>query len=200
MRESVLRLEQFYASPMGKAARDMASRRLHTLWPDLAGRNVFTDATFDTVLCVHGVEEASNFPRLLSELWRVCRPEGRIVIIASNRAGLWARSEKSPFGAGRPFSRTQMRHAMRSVGFHPTVWAGALYAPPLKVFSKGSLLLGAERFGETVTPGLSGLILVEAVKRLYIEPHRGMKEKSVVIQSRAARQIGCARLAAFTRR
>jgi len=230
MRESVLRLEQFYASPMGKAARDMASRRLHTLWPDLAGRNVlgfgfcapyldpyakganrvvlampaeqgalahqgqrginvcltdeevlpFTDATFDTVLCVHGVEEASNFPRLLSELWRVCRPEGRIVIIASNRAGLWARSEKSPFGAGRPFSRTQMRHAMRSVGFHPTVWAGALYAPPLKVFSKGSLLLGAERFGETVTPGLSGLILVEGVKRLYIEPHRGMKEKSVV--------------------
>jgi len=230
MRESVLRLEQFYASPMGQAARDMASRRLQTLWSDLAGRNVlgfgycapyldpyapganrvvlampaeqgalahtgqrgvnacltdeevlpFTDATFDTVLCVHGVEEAANLPRLMSELWRVCRPEGRIVIIASNRAGLWARSEKSPFGAGRPFSRAQLRQAMRRVGFQPTVWAGALYAPPLKLFTKGSLLLGAERFGEMVTPGLSGLILVEGIKRLYIEPHHGGTSKSVV--------------------
>lgn len=215
---------------MGIAARDMVCRRLRTLWPDLAGRNVlgfgfcapyldtytkganrivlampseqgalahtgpqginvcltqedvlpFSDATFDTILCVHGVEETPSLPILMSELWRVCRPQGRIVIIASNRAGLWARSERSPFGAGRPFSRTQIRYIMRKVGFEPTIWSGALYAPPLKLFAKGGLLIGAERFGETVMPGLSGLVLVEGIKRLYIEPRRIEKTKSMV--------------------
>jgi len=234
VRESVLNLEKFYASPLGQAARDMASRRLHSLWPDLAGRNVlgfgfcgpyldnyqaganriilampgaqgalahrgkrgiisclveedclpFADSTFDTILCVHGIEEAPNLNHLMSELWRVCRPEGHIVIIASNRAGLWARSDRSPFGAGRPFTRSQMRAAMRAVGFHPTIWSGALYAPPLKMFSKGGFLRGSERFGETVTPGLSGLILVEAIKRLYVDPDRGEKAKSVVARPR----------------
>ncbi|CAM3758905.1 class I SAM-dependent methyltransferase [Litorimonas haliclonae] len=234
MRENVLNLEKFYASPLGQAARDMASRRLHSLWPDLAGRNVlgfgfcgpyldsyqaganriilampgaqgalahrgkrgiisclveedglpFADSTFDTILCVHGVEEAPNLNHLMSELWRVCRPEGHIVIIASNRAGLWARSDRSPFGAGRPFTRSQMRAAMRAVGFHPTIWSGALYAPPLKMFSKGGFLRVSERFGEMVTPGLSGLILVEAIKRLYVDPDRGEKAKSVVARPR----------------
>lgn len=230
MRESVLRLEKFYASSLGQAAKDMAGRRLHSLWPDLAGRNVlgfgfcdpyldsyqsganrivfampsgqgalahkskrgvntclteehclpFSDSTFDTILCVHGVEETPDLKVLMSELWRVCRPEGHIVIIASNRAGLWARSDRSPFGAGRPFSRTQMRAAMRGVGFHPTIWSGALYAPPLRFLTKGGMLRGAEKFGETVFPGLSGLILVEGIKRLYVKPKRGKKEKSLV--------------------
>jgi len=40
MRETATRLEQFYASPLGGAARDMAARRLSSLWPDLAGANV----------------------------------------------------------------------------------------------------------------------------------------------------------------
>ena len=40
MRETAKHLEQFYASPLGGAARDMAARRLATLWPDLAGQNV----------------------------------------------------------------------------------------------------------------------------------------------------------------
>ncbi|WP_147405874.1 class I SAM-dependent methyltransferase [Litorimonas taeanensis] len=140
----------------------------------------FANNTFDTVLCVHGVEETPNLRDLMSELWRVCRPEGHVVIIASNRGGLWARSDRSPFGAGRPFSRSQMRSAMREVGFHPTIWSGALYAPPLKSFAKSGILRGSERFGETVWPGFSGLILVEGIKRLYIEPHQGEKAKSLV--------------------
>ncbi len=140
----------------------------------------FSDSSFETILCVHGVEETPNLKDLMSELWRVCRPEGHIVIIAANRAGLWAGSDKSPFGAGRPFSRTQMRATMRDVGFHPTIWSGALYAPPVKTFTKGGLLRASERFGETVLPSLSGLILVEGIKRLYAEPNQGEKAKSVV--------------------
>jgi len=40
MRQSVITLEKFYASPLGVAARDMAARRLSSLWPDLSGKDV----------------------------------------------------------------------------------------------------------------------------------------------------------------
>ena len=220
MRQTVITLEKFYSSRLGMAARDMATRRLVSLWPDLAARDVlgygycgpylapymksanrvvmampggqgavanigkrgiiscltdedllpFSDARFDNVLCVHGAEETSDLAVLLRELWRVTRPEGRIVVIASNRSGLWAGSDKSPFGAGRPFSRQQLRAALNKAGFVPTVWSGALYAPPFSRFAKPALTKGFERFGETVWPRFSGLVLVEAVKRLYAEP------------------------------
>jgi len=159
----------------------------------------FSDSTFDTILCVHGVEETANLKALMSELWRVCRPEGHIVIIASNRAGLWARSDRSPFGAGRPFSRTQMRAAMREAGFHPTIWSGALYAPPLKFLAKGGALRGCEKFGETVFPSLSGLILVEGIKRLYVDPNRGEKEKSFVARPRFGTSPIANRTSSFNR-
>lgn len=198
----------------------MVARRLQTLWPDMAGRNVlgfgygwpylkpylksanrvvlampeeqgalahenargvmtclteegrlpFSDATFDHVLCIHALEEAPDLRVLLRELWRVTRPEGRIVAIAANRAGLWARSDRVPFGAGRPFSRTQLRTALSQAGFQPTVWSGALYTPPWARLTGPKLMPGFERFGETVWPTFSGLVLVEAMKRLYAEP------------------------------
>jgi len=130
----------------------------------------FTDGQFDNVLCVHAVEETPQLDVLLRELWRVTRPEGRIVVIASNRSGLWARSEKSPFGAGRPYSRVQLRAALNRAGFVPTVWSGAVYMPPLRFMASPGLTKSCERFGETVWPRFSGLVLVEAIKRLYARP------------------------------
>jgi SAM-dependent methyltransferase len=220
MRETVTRLEHFYASPLGLAAAAMIQRRLATLWPDVAGKDIlgygygwpllanytktanrvvlampemqgalahenargvmacltedsrlpFSDASFDLVLCLHALEETPDLPALLRELWRVTRPEGRIVVIAPNRAGLWARSDAGPFGAGRPFSKRQLRSALSTAGFQPTVWSGALYMPPAKWLAKPKLMTGFERFGETVWPTFSGLVLVEALKRLYAEP------------------------------
>ncbi|MEM9599907.1 MAG: class I SAM-dependent methyltransferase [Pseudomonadota bacterium] len=222
MRESADRLESFYAAPLGRMARDMAMRRLVTLWPDLAGCNAlgfgyvapylesyrrsanrivlanpaaqgaiahqssrgvmscvtdegqlpFSDSAFDRVLCVHALEEADDLPGLLRELWRVTQPEGRIVVIASGRSGLWARADTLPFGAGRSFSRTQLRARLMTAGFHPTVGAGALYGPPISRLSGPKLSYGFERFGETVWPGFCGLVMVEAIKRLYVEPDR----------------------------
>ena len=134
----------------------------------------FPDASFDRIGVAHGLEETPDLGRLLSELWRVTQPEGRIVVLAANRAGLWAGSEKSPFGAGRPFSRTQLRGALHTAGFMPTFWSGALYAPPVPRLAKASFATACERFGETVWPGFSGLILVEAIKRLYATPE-GLK-------------------------
>ena len=227
MRRSVLHLEKFYASRLGRLADIMVMRRLQNLWPDLSGRNVlglgytgpfmrpyisqaksailampaaqgavvtrsergvistlvdddllpFADASFDNVIIAHGIEEAVNVSALLKEIWRVTMPEGRIVMIAAHRKGLWAQFDKTPFGYGRPFSRSQLRLALEEAGFVSSLGAGVLYAPPLNMFARPRLSLAAERLGETLWPGLSGLIMVEAVKRLYAEQDRGAAER-----------------------
>jgi len=159
-----------FAMPAGQGAVVKHSRRgvVSCLTPETL--LPFEDASFDYICVAHGVEETPDLGVLLANLWRVTKPEGRIVIIASNRSGLWARSEKSPFGAGRPFTRTQLRTALKHTGFIPTVWSGALYAPPVSRLTGARNTLMAEQFGELVWPSFSGLILVEAVKRLYAEP------------------------------
>ena len=227
MRETATRLEQFYASPLGKAARDMAARRLASLWPDLAGQNVlgygytwpylapyeagtnrlvmampeaqgaiahegkrgvatvltqgqalpFSDSKFDRILAIHAVEEAETTAATLAELYRVLSPEGRIVIICANRSGMWARADSLPFGAGRPYSRRQLKTALLNAKFTPTVASNALYIPPVRAFARQSVLRGAERFGETVWPRFSGLVLVEAIKRLYAPSDVGHAQK-----------------------
>lgn len=132
----------------------------------------FSDASFERVLCVHAVEEADDLQGLLKELWRVTEPEGRIVVIAAGRSGLWARMDNLPFGAGRSFSRQQLRRQLIRARFHPTVGAGALYGPPIARLSGPRLARGFERCGEALWPGLAGLVMVEAIKRLYVEPDR----------------------------
>jgi len=149
----------------------------------------FSDGQFDNVLVAHGAEETADLDELLKELWRITRPEGRIVVIAANRAGLWARSDKGPFGAGRPFSRTQLRVALSRAGFIPTVWSGALYVPPIRFLCKPAVIQSFEQFGETVWPGFSGLVLVEAVKRLYAEPHEAEK-RHVILPGLTPNPIG----------
>ena len=136
----------------------------------------FEDGQFDNVLVAHGVEEVVMVPELLQELWRITRPEGKVIVIAPNRTGLWARSDRSPFGAGRPFSRAQLRSVLKDARFIPTVWSGALYIPPWRIMCGKTILNVTESFGETVWPGFSGLVLVEALKRLYAEPSGKVKE------------------------
>lgn len=126
----------------------------------------FPDAFFDLVLVVHGLEEAEGLRPLLRQLWRVLAPEGRLMIVAPNRASLWAQMERSPFGHGRPFSRSELDALLRGALFVPEQWQRALYAPPLvnRAARSGT---GWERFGARFFPGLGGVHIVEAGKSLY---------------------------------
>ena len=165
-----------YAMPSEQGAARQMSGRGNVSALTMDHELPFEPSVFDRVLVAHGLEEAPHMPALLDELWRVIKPEGRIVIVAANRAGLWARSDKTPFGAGRPFSRSQLSDALKSSGFVPLVRSGALYCPPMNKMCGTSMAGGFEKFGETVWPGLSGLVLVEAVKRLYAG--RGGRQKN----------------------
>jgi SAM-dependent methyltransferase len=147
----------------------------------------FGDAVFDRVLVAHAMEEAEAPHAMLRELWRVMAPEGRLVVIAANRWSLWAQVDATPFGHGRPFSRTQLAAMLSDAMFEPVVSARALYAPPT---NWGPLLRAAdafERVGELLWPAQGGLVLMEAVKRLYASTARS---EGRVLLARAPRRPG----------
>lgn len=130
----------------------------------------FLDAVFDRVLIVHALEEANALHPLLREVWRVMAPEGRLVVIAANRWSFWAQSDATPFGHGRPFSRRQLSVLLGDSMFEPVASARALYAPPWRWAAGAGEAF--EQVGERVWPQFGGLVLMEAVKRLYASTAR----------------------------
>ncbi len=127
----------------------------------------FMDAVFDRVLLVHELEECDAVHAMLREVWRVMAPEGRLVVIAANRWSFWAQSDATPFGYGRPYSRTQLGMLLSESMFEPVASSRALYAPPSTWPPFVRAAEAFERVGELVWPAQGGLVLMEAVKRLY---------------------------------
>jgi hypothetical protein len=101
----------------------------------------------------------------LQETMRIMAPSGRVIIVAANRRGPWANAEATPFGHGQPFTRRQLENLVRAAGLEPAAWSRALYMPPLNALA--GLADVFEPLGAQLWPGLSGLILLEAVKQTY---------------------------------
>ena len=127
----------------------------------------FADLTFDRILLVHGLEMAENARRLLREIWRVLKDDGRLLIVAPNRSGLWAYRDSTPFGHGLPYSTGQLGRLLAGGLFRIERRDAALWMPPsaLRVVLRSAPLF--ERAGRKMVPGLAGVILAEAVKDVY---------------------------------
>lgn len=125
------------------------------------------DGVADRILLVHLLEGTEDTVALLREVWRALAPNGRILVVVPNRRGLWARVETTPFGSGRPFSRSQLSKLLRDAWFAPEGWQYALYMPPFnwRLLLKWSLFW--ERLGLVLWPAFSGVIMVEATKQVY---------------------------------
>lgn len=123
------------------------------------------DAAVDLILLVHALEASPQPARLMSEARRVLSPAGRLVVVVPNRQGAWARSDVSPFGYGRPYSRGQLRALLADAAFEAESWASALHMPP----SARPALLGMagmlEKAGRAAWPAFAGIICASASKR-----------------------------------
>jgi SAM-dependent methyltransferase len=132
-----------------------------------AMRLPFPDLAFDRILVIHGVEPYGNDERLLRELWRVLKDDGRLLVVAPNRIGLWAHVDSTPFGQGQPYSQGQIDRLLASGMFRPERRDRALFTPP----SNMTIILRLARFwekaGHAVIPQLAGVTLTEAVKDVY---------------------------------
>lgn len=125
------------------------------------------DSSIDRVLMVHALEYAENASETLKEMWRVLAPNGRLVIVVPNRRGVWARLDRTPFGSGRPYSRTQLTALLREANFSVNTITNALHFPPVKRRWMMRPCMAIEGIGRKLWPLFSGVLVVEAQKRLY---------------------------------
>lgn len=128
----------------------------------------FPDLSFDRILVVHALENAESARKLLRELWRVLRDNGRLLLVVPNRRGMWAHVENTPFGQGQPYSSGQITRLLAASLFRVERREAALFVPPLAwnplVESAGLW----EALGRAVLPPwVAGLTLAEAVKDIY---------------------------------
>lgn len=148
-------------------------------WPP-EGRNIvmladeaelpFADYSIDRILMVHALEMSEEARPMLREIWRVLAGNGRVLIVAPNRRGIWARLERTPFAFGRPYSISQLSQLLRDERFIPVSGQGALFIPPAR---RRTILRAApmwERLGKRFFPTFAGVILVEAAKQIYAKP------------------------------
>ena len=232
MRRDVLELRQFYATPLGRAARTMVERKLAEAWGDAHGLDVlalgyatpfvaafrdrarrvvaampaqqgvevwpsdgktlstlvaeealpFANALFDRIFVIHGLEESPDPVGFLREVWRVLAPSGRAIIAVASRNGLWANTERTPFGHGRPYTRAQLAELMREAELEPSGWTRALYVPPVSWMAGGAE--GFEQTGSRLWPAFAGLLLMEAQKQTF-----AVKPRGSAARVRAARPI-----------
>ena len=136
-----------------------------TLWPVDTGQ-------VDKLVVLHGLDTTERTSALLDECWRVLGPGGKALFVVPNRAGLWARRDRTPFGFGRPYSAGQLEAALRAQKFFPERAIQVLYQPPSQ--QRFWLKSGpfCERLGRLLPMLLAGgVLMVEASKQVQ-EPVR----------------------------
>jgi SAM-dependent methyltransferase len=164
-REEAERCLAFMPAPQGVIRWPSLRPGLVALTDELA--LPLADAAVDRVLLVHALEMSQEADVLLREVWRVLAAGGRLLAVVPNRRGLWARMDTTPFGHGRPYSRSQIVQLLRETWFTPTGWSEALYVPPI---ARGWFLRSAaawERAGSTISAPFAGVHIVEASKQVY---------------------------------
>lgn len=125
------------------------------------------DLSVDRVILIHSLECTEQMRQMLREVWRVLADSGRLIVIAPNRRGLWARADSTPMGHGRPYSRGQLSRLLKENMFMPNNASRALFVPPINLH----LVLGPaaawEKVGRRLFPAAAGVIMAEAVKQMY---------------------------------
>lgn len=142
----------------------------------------FPDLSFDRILLVHGLEAAEHARRLLREVWRVLKDDGRLLVVAPNRLGLWAHVESTPFGQGQPYSAGQVGRLLISSLFRVERRDTALFVPPtsIRLVLRSARL--AERSFRRVASQFGGVTITEAVKDVYAGlPLRAVPRRRLVL-------------------
>lgn len=162
-----------------EASRILALMPAHqgvTHWPAAAPNRValaeetalpLDDLSVDRLLLVHAVENSEHLRAMMRECFRVLSGHGRLLAVVPSRRGIWARTERTPFGHGKPYSRAQMERLLRASQFEAVSVTRALYMPPVErefVLKAGP---AAERFGKRFCERLGGALFVEAHKQVY---------------------------------
>ncbi|MDC0394237.1 class I SAM-dependent methyltransferase [Alphaproteobacteria bacterium] len=141
----------------------------------------------DYLLIAHALEFIEDKEAFLREVTRVLKSAGKIVILVPHRYGLWARSEKTPFGYGTSFSRGEMFGLLKNCGLQQEKCTRSLSLPPFADKLPDAVSNKLEKVGEHLLQLLGGVLIVEATKMVYAEPKISrVKIKAGFIKSQSA--------------
>lgn len=121
----------------------------------------------DRLVMMHGLETCEAPTYLLDECARCLGPGGRAVFVVPNRAGLWSRSDRTPFGYGRPYSLGQLEAQLRGHGFTAARSTATLFAMPSekRFWLRAAPLM--EKVGRQMpVPRAGGVLMVEVSKQV----------------------------------
>ncbi|MFP4386076.1 MAG: class I SAM-dependent methyltransferase [Alphaproteobacteria bacterium] len=125
-------------------------------------------ASIDRVLLVHHLEGCDDLRASVREIWRVLKADGKALIIAPNRTGVWTHGERTPFGHGRPFTMMQLQDLLCCNLFEQSHYTRGLFVPP--VFDLSFVMRLApviERLGGSLLPFACGVHILEVRKRVF---------------------------------
>ncbi|MCE8008485.1 methyltransferase domain-containing protein [Aestuariivita sp.] len=136
-----------------------------TAWPIETGH-------VDRLVVMHGLETSEQPSLVLDECRRALGPGGKAVFIVPNRAGLWSRSDKTPFGFGRPYTLGQVENQLRKHHFAIERHMSVLYQVPStrRFWMKSGPLM--ERMGQRIPTILAGGVFVIEVSK-HVHDRRG---------------------------
>ncbi len=131
--------------------------------------------SYDQVVMMHCLENTQHPVDTLKDAWRVLKSGGKLVMVVSNRRGLWSRSEHTPFGQGVPFSSSQVMHLLSCTDFACEDIRPALFLLPTRrpYFFKFSWLF--QKIGKFLMVFPGGVHIVIAQKQIYnpVKPSKG---------------------------
>lgn len=131
-----------------------------TLWPIETGH-------VDKLVVMHGLETSERAGEVLAEAYRVLGPGGKALFIVPNRAGMWSRNDRTPFGYGRPYTLSQLDAQLRAAGFLSEDQRTTLYQPPSERRFWRRTAAFWEKAGRAVPViAAGGVLMVEASKRI----------------------------------
>jgi len=100
-----------------------------------AGELPFADSSFDLALSVTTLEFVSRSEKVLSEMWRVTCPGGRMVVAVLNAWSPWARArhrealeQDTPFRYAHFYAPREFVRMLRRFG--PTRWSSSVFIAP----------------------------------------------------------------------
>lgn len=167
----------------------MPARQGASIWPSadcVATALVFEedlplpDASVDCIIMVHSLEQAENAEETMRELWRVLAPNGRLIVVVTNRRGLWAHAEFTPFGNGEPYSHRQLQELLEQANFFCGPIRETLHFLPHRNWRFGPFSSLGEKLVQRFFPYFGGVLIMEAQKRLY---------KSLPVTKRYSRRV-----------
>lgn len=157
---AILTTENMGAFPWPSKEQNQVSLINPHNWP-------IPDQSIDFIFLAHSLEHTPHPTLFLREAWRVLRNEGRLMALVPNRRGLWARSEKTPFGYGHPYSRPQLIGIFQENFFSDLIVQECLYMPPFQFSTSLSMATTWEKIGSRIFQTLGGAFLILGTKSLY---------------------------------